>query len=282
MEHLRLMLAGQFMPHGSCYLWNPGLIWLRTFSDGAIALAYYSVPFELAYFARKRRDLPFPWIFWMFVIFIFACGTTHLIEVWTIWHPIYWIAGGVKALTAVGSVATAVALVRLIPQALAFQSEDKFRGLLEAAPDAIVIVDRQGCIALVNKQAEKLFGYSREELLDNSVEMLIPPRFRDNDLKYRAGYFTDPKARAMGSGLELCGLRKDRTEFPVEISLSPLETVEGTLISSAIRDITALDLTRFRRRCWGKRKKEFPNAKNASTICAGIPAPDHRAGARRT
>lgn len=122
---------------------------------------------------------------------------------------------------------------------MAHPSDDRFRALLEAAPDAVVIVDQAGVISLVNRQTEILFGYRREELLGQPVEMLVPPRHRSSHATHRSIYRNSPRMRPMGEGLELHGLRKDGTEFPVEISLSPLETAEGFVVFSAIRDITA-------------------------------------------
>src|SRR4051794_12650524 len=115
-EHF--LSADGFMPHGMCYLWQPGILGLHVVSDSLITLAYFSIPFTLLYIVRKRPDLKFNWIFVCFAIFIIACGTTHLMEIWTIWHATYWLSGTIKAITALASVPTAVLLVKLVPAAL--------------------------------------------------------------------------------------------------------------------------------------------------------------------
>jgi PAS domain S-box-containing protein len=128
MEFLRtLFSANDFMPHGFCYSWNAGLVWLHVISDSLIALAYLSIPVTLVYFIRKRRDLPFNWMFVAFGVFILACGATHAMEVWTLWHATYWLSGAVKVVTAIASLTTAVLLVKLVPQALALPSPEELR-----------------------------------------------------------------------------------------------------------------------------------------------------------
>ena len=118
------------------------------------------------------------------------------------------------------------------------ESETYFRTMLETAPDAMIIVDERGRIAIVNRQAEDMFGYTRAELLGHEVEMLLPESRRTEHAGHRSGYAEDPELRPMGQGLDLLGRRKDGSEFPVEISLSPVKTSSGTFVSSVIRDVT--------------------------------------------
>src|SRR5262245_8751963 len=126
-EFLEKLFSSDFMPHGYCYSWNSGLVRLHVVSDAFIALAYFSIPLTLIYFIRRRRDLPFHWMFVSFGMFILACGATHTMEVWTLWHANYWLSGAIKAVTAMVSVPTAILLVQLIPRALTLPSPEALR-----------------------------------------------------------------------------------------------------------------------------------------------------------
>jgi PAS domain S-box-containing protein len=118
------------------------------------------------------------------------------------------------------------------------RAEARFRGLLESAPDGIVVVDRGGTIVIVNSQTERMFGYSRDELIGNKIELLVPLGSREHHGRDRAAYAADPRTRPMGAGRALTGRAKNGSEFPVEISLSPLVTDQESLVMSIVRDIT--------------------------------------------
>ena len=182
------MLA-QFIPHGHCYLWKTNLVGLHLLSDLLIAVSYYSIPITLLYFVRKRQDLPYASTFILFGAFIVSCGTVHLIEIWTLWHPTYWISGILKAITALISLYTAMETIAVVPQALnlpspselesinkklvaeiaerkqtevALEREKAFvKAMLDNLSDGIVACDRQGILTLFNQASKQLFGLAQ-------------------------------------------------------------------------------------------------------------------------
>ncbi len=121
-EFLKKLVDSDFMPHGHCYLWSPEILWLQVTSDALIGLSYYVIPIILFYFIQRRREVPFSWMFFLFAAFIFSCGTTYLINIWTVWNPVYWLEGSIKLLTGAISMATALLLIPLLPKALALRS----------------------------------------------------------------------------------------------------------------------------------------------------------------
>jgi PAS domain S-box-containing protein len=262
------MTYNSFIPHGHCYLWKPGQVWLHVVSDSLIALAYYGISITLIYLVQKRKDLPFDWIFLLFSIFIIACGTTHLMEVWTLWHPIYWVWGTLKALTAGVSLCGAVMLIALVPQILALPSpaeleaanqqlrreiaereqveaalhasQSRLAGILDIADDAIISVDETQSITLFNQGAEKIFGYSAEEILGQSLDLLLPSRFGEMHRQHIGEFANSPNvvARGMGQRREIIGRRQDGSEFPAEASISKLELEGETIFTVILRDIS--------------------------------------------
>ena len=187
-----------YVPHGHCYLWKPGLVSLHLSSDILIALAYYSIPVTLVYFVKQRQDLPYPGIFWLFSAFIVACGTTHLLAVWTIWHSDYWLSGTVKAITAVISLYTAAALVPIVPQALALpstaqitaaneklrESEEKFRSAFDYAAIGMALISPTGKFIKVNSALCQLLGDRADELLQKGFQDITYAEDLDADLEF--------------------------------------------------------------------------------------------------
>jgi signal transduction histidine kinase/DNA-binding NarL/FixJ family response regulator len=164
-----------FIPHGHCYLWKTGLVWLHIISDVTIALAYYSIPFLLIYFISKRKDVPFNGVFLLFGAFIIACGTGHLMDIWTLWHPDYWIAGALKALTAIISIYTAFALSYLMPQALTLPSPAQLEAINLVLSSEIVERKRIEIELRLAEEVAQNSSQAKSEFLANMSHELRTP-----------------------------------------------------------------------------------------------------------
>jgi PAS domain S-box-containing protein len=212
MNIFQQLFSPDFMPHGYCYMWDPRIVWLHVISDGLIAVAYYCIPIILIYFIRKNRSLPFNKIFWMFGVFILACGTTHVMEIWNIWHTTYFVAGLLKAGTAAVSVLTAAMLIPLVPKAMLLpslvrsqeqnmtrrlraetalqenliatekaraelaDSQQLLRLLLDGIEDyAIHTLDTSGNVTSWNAGAARIGGYSEAEILGTHFSCFYTP-----------------------------------------------------------------------------------------------------------
>lgn len=251
-----LLDVSDFPARWYCGNWSAGHGWLHILSDVAIWGAYMVIPLLLTYFLLRRREIPFTPIFWLFAAFIFSCGTTHLLEAGIFWWPAYRLSGVVKLLTALVSWATVLALIPAIPKALALprlgavnaqlsaaleatiKSEERFRHVIEAAPNGMVIVDDQGRIVLANSACARIFGYEPGELTGESTDILVPPHQLEAHRSYRDVFLRAPQTRPMGAGQALYGRHKDGSEVPVEIGLNAIESGDDTLVLASIIDIT--------------------------------------------
>lgn len=174
------LFATEFMPHGHCYFWQPGIIALHVISDSLIMLAYFSIPVALTLFVRRRRDLPFVVVFWAFGVFIVSCGLTHAMEIYTLWFPAYWLSGGIKAITAIASVATAVMLVPMLPKALQLPSP----AALRAANEDLQKTSERYRLAIEQLELQRL-------ILQHMKKGLTLIRERDQQLLFVNPFFED-------------------------------------------------------------------------------------------
>ena len=195
------------------------LLVLDLVTDLSIGLACAAIAFALIHFARRPTGLPYARVFVAFAVFIIADGATHLAAVWSVWQPSAWLATLLKVATALASVAVALVLPPLVPKALGLSAAS---AMLDGAPDAILLVDGTGVIRLVNERAERLFGYARSQLLGRPSTLVLP----------------DDVRAARDVQRDVYGLRRDGSRFLAEISVSPLVTDGGRLITAVVRDVT--------------------------------------------
>jgi PAS domain S-box-containing protein len=253
-------------PHGFCLAWQPELIWLHVSSDAVIALAYFGIAAALAVFVSRRDDLALGWMFWMFALFILACGLTHAIEIWALWQPVYGLQGVVKAITAVASIMTAILLWPLIPRVLAMPtpaelrrvsrtldvtvaqktrteealraSEHRHELLVNGVTDyALIMLDPRGRVAEWNRGAERIKGYAAREIVGDHFSRFYAPEDRDRGEPARALETAEREGRYEAEGWRV---RKDGSRFWANIVMDAMRDDHGQLIGYAkiTRDIT--------------------------------------------
>ncbi|HJW32544.1 MAG TPA: PAS domain S-box protein [Holophagaceae bacterium] len=242
----------EFMPHGRCWAWEPWVVWSNVVSDVVITLSYLTIGITLWWFVRRRRDLAFNWMFLMFATFIVACGLTHAMEVLNTWNAYFRLAGGVKIITAIASLPTAVFLIRIMPTALDLptpqglakindtlrEREAGMRLLVEGVKDyAIFMVDPQGCVASWNQGAERTKGYAAEEIIGRPFATFFTAEDRAAGLPEAALAGALAEGRHESEGWRV---RKDGSKFFANVVLTPARRPDGSLLGfvKITRDIT--------------------------------------------
>jgi PAS domain S-box-containing protein len=260
-------LSSPGLPHGYCLTWSPKLLWTMVGSHAVIALSYYSIPIALLRFVRNQPGLNVNWAFVMFAVFILACGTTHLIAILNIWIPAYRLDAAAMAITAGASAATAIMIWPLMPIASARlhaeaaaneelkksnarladalslveqrnreieESEHRFRLAIEGAPIGLAIVDLEGRFLVVNRSLFSMLGYSEEELLKKTFHDITHSDDPEADLELLKGLLLD----RVSSYPKLLGLRKDGSQFPIEVALSSFASGADDRVIAMVKDVS--------------------------------------------
>jgi len=200
MDFLSKLFDSDFMPHGHCYFWKPGILWLSVVSDSLITLAYSSIPAALIYFVRRRKDLAFNWIFVMFGVFILSCGATHAMEVWTVWNGTYRLSAVIKLITALSSVGTAIVLWPLVPKALALPSPAQLEQVNSELRLQVRERERvEGEIRALNSELETKVQERTEQLRRSNQSL--------EEFAYVASHDLQEPLRMVGSYVQLLGRR---------------------------------------------------------------------------
>ncbi|MEO5683908.1 MAG: PAS domain S-box protein [Chitinophagaceae bacterium] len=247
-----LFSISDWPPRWHCGRWSDFHGWLYIISDLLIWTAYFTIPVTIIRFIARKQDIRFTRLYFLFAAFILACGATHFLDALAFWLPMYRFNALMRLVTGILSWLTVFYLVKYLPLLFSLKSQDaleaeinlrkiseeKFKGVLEASPDAMVIADSNGQIVLVNKQTEQLLGYIRDELVHQPADILIPPETRQKYFQLRSAYLLNPGANQMSTGLETWVLTKENSRVPVEISLSHLMINNELLVLASLRDIT--------------------------------------------
>lgn len=239
---------GDYMPHGHCYLWQPGILWTNVISDLVIAFSYFSIPFVLLYMVQKRKDQKFKGVSILFALFILSCGLTHLFAVYTIWNGSYGTHGILKAITAIVSAITATVLFLNLDKLIAIPTPAELKAAQEKAaeeevkrmrlevesransifqfsielfPTGVLVIDKDQNIQITNKLLEETFGYTKSELIHKDISVLLQAKHLENHKALVSDYMKNPSGeRQMASGRLVWGLKKSGESIPVEVTLS--------------------------------------------------------------
>lgn len=263
--------SGQFffenlMPHGYCYMWQPGILWTNVLSDALIALAYFSIPVALLSFLKQRPDIEFKGIFLLFAAFILFCGIAHVFSIYTVWYGAYGLHGVFKAITAIVSVTTAFVLYKSLPQLVSLPSPTQlsealksaadehllrarleldrksaafFKFAAESLPIGVLVVDGKRRIRMFNRTLSNMLGYTETELEGQPIHVLVGEDMEEKHEQLMKAHMSDPrKNRLMAAGRPVKAKKKSGQEIPVEISIE-VQDFEGEKHAFAsIVDIT--------------------------------------------